>query len=422
LLVPAKNGNTTGLAKHIQNDHKISPQAVRDFDLERDDRDEGQMQKYLHRTQSTLKIQKKKYTFREFTARLIAKKYLPFSFLENDRQLVKDWLQSYAVESSKNIAIGRKTVAQDIVNLAYEFQNQLKVHWASKEVGNVSIGLDCWTAPNRQSYFGVTASWIDEDWNLRRGVIGMEYFDPPHTGERMAQLLAKILGEYGLKVKDIMTLVCDNASNNKTLVDALVPLGFEENRRLRCVLHVLNLAAKAALRVFDRPTEKRSSPRPVAARKPDDDEDDDEDDEDVVDDDDLVGDVNEEYVQEILANIDGSYLPSVMNCRDFVRTIRNSSHYEKQLKAACVTSDINYNALVPDMPVRWNSTYRMIMYDFILSFSVNTIPSSVLRMQTPILQLQANFPNLNVLEAGDWKNLNVLRGLLGILHKGELYV
>ncbi len=83
----------------------------------------------------------------------------------------KLWLDSYAAEKveggNKDKFVSRIT---DTVEMAALFQKQMKKHWSSPDVGKVSFGLDCWSASNRTPYFGVSASWINEKWNLSRTV------------------------------------------------------------------------------------------------------------------------------------------------------------------------------------------------------------------------------------------------------------
>ena len=173
--------------------------------------------------------------------------------------------------------------------------------------------------------------------------------------------MIKILKEYNLDIKHIMSLVCDNASNNKTMVDELIDMGFEGHRRLRCVLHVLNLAAKAALRVFDFRSQNDAASVIMSNTEATEAESDTESEREPQEDDfDDAGDCNEEYVREILQNIQGSYLPSVDNCRKFVRTVRATQRLELSLQVSCSSLNIPYSALVKDMPVRWNSTFDMI--------------------------------------------------------------
>lgn len=52
----------------------------------------------------------------------------------------------------------------------------------------------------------------------------------------------------------ILSVTCDNASNNDTMTDALADLlpAFQgQYARTRCFLHILNLVAKSILRQFD---------------------------------------------------------------------------------------------------------------------------------------------------------------------------
>ena len=51
----------------------------------------------------------------------------------------------------------------------------------------------------------------------------------------------------------ILSVTCDNASNNDTMMENLDDLlsGFSSLNRTRCFAHILNLVAKALLKQFD---------------------------------------------------------------------------------------------------------------------------------------------------------------------------
>ncbi len=75
-----------------------------------------------------------------------------------------------------------------------------------------------------------------------------------HTGKYLSKSLVGCLREYGID-KKILGVVCDNASNNDTLVSELeLELGGQNGRRtrIRCFAHILNLAVKAILTPFSR--------------------------------------------------------------------------------------------------------------------------------------------------------------------------
>jgi len=72
-----------------------------------------------------------------------------------------------------------------------------------------------------------------------------------HTGANMAEIVMKVLREYGIEEK-LGYFVGDNANNNDTLVRHLAEAEVEGNRlydaseyRLRCVGHVIYPSVKA---------------------------------------------------------------------------------------------------------------------------------------------------------------------------------
>ncbi|KAG1760280.1 hypothetical protein EDD22DRAFT_757666, partial [Suillus occidentalis] len=57
----------------------------------------------------------------------------------------------------------------------------------------------------------------------------------------------------------ILSVICDNASNNDTMVNELSDLLEDfpgETNRTRCFLHIINLVAKTLIRQFDVPKAK----------------------------------------------------------------------------------------------------------------------------------------------------------------------
>ena len=125
-FISAKYGNTSGIIHHLQTAHRISkPQQPEEVHEEG-----GTLRKFLELPENSSLPITKKYTFRENTAKVFAKKYLPFSFLENDKLLL-EWLESYRTEANNGPVelVSRNTIAQDTVNLAAAFQKQESQHW-----------------------------------------------------------------------------------------------------------------------------------------------------------------------------------------------------------------------------------------------------------------------------------------------------
>ena len=75
----------------------------------------------------------------------------------------------------------------------------------------------------------------------------------PHSGENQAEVIIQVIDEFNIQSR-IGYFVTDNAANNDTAIDAVVAYYFPHmtpkqrvGRRLRCLGHVINLAAKAFL-------------------------------------------------------------------------------------------------------------------------------------------------------------------------------
>ena len=69
-----------------------------------------------------------------------------------------------------------------------------------------------------------------------------------HTGVYLAARVAELLMKYGIQDK-FMALVCDNASNNDTMItelECLLPNFGGAKFRVRCFAHVLNLVVKVS--------------------------------------------------------------------------------------------------------------------------------------------------------------------------------
>lgn len=83
-------------------------------------------------------------------------------------------------------------------------------------------------------------------------VLGAIEIDGKHSGKNLAAYFLHIIEALGLKTK-LFCVTADNASNNWTLAKELeYELNYfnAEENLLGCVGHVLNLAAKAGLKVM----------------------------------------------------------------------------------------------------------------------------------------------------------------------------
>ena len=92
---------------------------------------------------------------------------------------------------------------------------------------------------------------MSSQYKVETVLLGLRRLCGPHSGENIAEAVLQVIHEYGLTGNQIGWFMLDNASSNDTCVaEILKALGINdtvEHRRLHCLGHILNLAAKAFL-------------------------------------------------------------------------------------------------------------------------------------------------------------------------------
>jgi hypothetical protein len=107
------------------------------------------------------------------------------------------------------------------------------------------------TAPGRKkSYFGIFASYIDDDYQYKEVLMSLIHMRGRHTGDRLGHGLFKLLHDHFGIIKNVGPGTGDNASNNKAAATRLSLLmrteldiearGYE---MVGCVCHIANIAA-----------------------------------------------------------------------------------------------------------------------------------------------------------------------------------
>ena len=120
----------------------------------------------------------------------------------------------------------------------------------------IHISFDLWSSPNGYAICGVVAHCVDKEWRNRQVLLALKKMSARHTGEEIAAVIIPVLREYGITEK-LGVFVCDNVDSNDRAIHCILDdLGiddFIENRRSRCLGHIINLVAKAF--IFGRNTE-----------------------------------------------------------------------------------------------------------------------------------------------------------------------
>ena len=82
----------------------------------------------------------------------------------------------------------RKTAAENMHSKAQAAREELKKHLALIK-SQILISLDRWTSPNNIAFVGIVAHFINNDFVLRREVLGFDVVEGSHTGKTYAALV-----------------------------------------------------------------------------------------------------------------------------------------------------------------------------------------------------------------------------------------
>ena len=65
----------------------------------------------------------------------------------------------------------------------------------------ISFTLDGWTSKNQIPFLGITAHWINNNWDLRQITLEFYHLEGPHSGENLAKAFFQVLKDYKLLTK-----------------------------------------------------------------------------------------------------------------------------------------------------------------------------------------------------------------------------
>ena len=103
----------------------------------------------------------------------------------------------------------------------------------------------------------IRAHWITMDWKQETTLLDLPHIDGSHDGLKFGKLFIKCLEKFGIPFPKVMAVTCDNASSNDTFMTFLEQKSnssvSSEKGRIRCLLHIMNLAVQDLLSSLDVP-------------------------------------------------------------------------------------------------------------------------------------------------------------------------
>jgi hAT family C-terminal dimerisation region len=319
-----------------------------------------------------------------------------------------------------------RTVQRNLKNLYDEKKKALKEQL--KKIQYVSITADTWRSGRKRHYLCVTAYFVSSSYEQHGTILSFRQFYGRSFAKRLRRHIRTVLGMYGLEHGKVYVTTTDNGSDMRKATQYMDIFGI----RLHCVAHGLNLVVQKSLNLWPRTNSMASGTSHTSSttnKDPNEDEhtssDESSDGESTIDrqsnhgssgqdsadeETDGVGDLdsaddcsdsdNENTV--VLDVQDVGIL--MVKCRKLMNTIRKSS----------ILSDASLNLardsvsveLVPDMKIRWNSTYRMIqrllLHQNILGVfydSLDTIDGVTAKQRKKLIEAKLTSLDWNILLA-----------------------
>jgi hypothetical protein len=100
---------------------------------------------------------------------------------------------------------------------------------------------------------GITVHYIDNEWKLMAKTLDFCPLLEAHTGKNLYKTFRSVLEEFNLNKKSL-AITLDSASNNDSFINQLhqdPTSSFTNFHHVRCLAHVINISAQAALKVIN---------------------------------------------------------------------------------------------------------------------------------------------------------------------------
>ena len=273
-----------------------------------------------------------------------------------------------------------RMVQRNLKNLYDEKKKALKEQL--KKIQCVSITADTWRSGRKRHYLCVTAHFVSSNYEQHGTILSFRQFYGRSFAKRLRRHIRTVLAMYRLEHEKVYATTTDNGSDMRKATQCMDIFGI----RLHCIAHGLNLVVQKSLNLWPRTKSVASGTSHTSSTTIKDSNEDNHtssdegsDGESTIDrqsnhassdqdsageETDGVGDLdsaddcsdsdNENTV--VLDVQDVGIL--MLKCRKLINAVRKSSILNDALLNLARNS-VSVE-LVPDMKIRWNSTYRMI--------------------------------------------------------------
>ncbi|KAI4465796.1 dna replication-related element factor isoform a [Holotrichia oblita] len=190
----------------------------------------------------------------------------------------------------------KKTIKNNILNIYEILKNNTQM--TLEGLQNVTLTIDVWSSNANENYLSVTAHYISDDYTLTNYVIETVKLSDRHSPQHIAETLKNIIHNWKINV---LVIVTDGSTKMVSTIALL-----ENVQHIKCFAHTLNVIIRESMHTFPE-------------------------------------------IQEIRKK-----------CGDIIQYLRHSDNVNEVLQKLQENVSEPQLKLIPEVEIRWNSTYYML--------------------------------------------------------------
>ncbi|GES93415.1 zinc finger BED domain-containing protein 1-like [Rhizophagus clarus] len=123
--------------------------------------------------------------------------------------------------------------------------NKEKLKLLLKTAQSISLTTDLWSSRSKHGYLGLTATWINKNFEIMDVLLEISYFPTPHTAKAITEGIKNAMQKWEIE-NLVVSITTDNGANVVAAIRDLTPI-----KRLSCAAHTLQLAISKGLKVVE---------------------------------------------------------------------------------------------------------------------------------------------------------------------------
>src|ERR1043166_8442315 len=81
-----------------------------------------------------------------------------------------------------------------------------------KTAETIALTTDIWSSCAKHGYFGLTATWINKDFEILDVLLEISYFPAPHTADVLAKAIEEAIVKWKIEIC-VVSITTDNGAN-----------------------------------------------------------------------------------------------------------------------------------------------------------------------------------------------------------------